>query len=446
MNSGKWLLIREVFSLLLKTLGTFWLIKIIGPVSFGIYSTAIGFMYLICSIAQFGINVNVVKSEEKDISSLWSLSFVISGACFIIAILMLPLLHLYTKSREITVFTSMIIMNIFFYGIKMVPLGILEKTLKFKKISGIEFISQVVFYLIAIPGSYLFGIYALAVASDIFFILNLILVVLAVGYLPPFYFNKSLLIKQLKFGIGYTNACIAFQLKDLTGLLLTPIIGVENVGYISFANKIIDNINVFRDTTRRLSLSIFSKLINDKNKITLWLIQGMLVQILIVGITLLGLQLTLPIFISIMGQKWNQSSHIISYLTFSTLFMSMTTIPTAILYNMGITKYSSFSFYTQNFLLLISSTILCNFLGVQGYCYAVLLQIPSTLIIFRGIYIHIGRINYMPTLLWTGSFSLALLACTLDKPYLLWVAFIPVLLHKERILLTGLFNNLRRAL
>jgi O-antigen/teichoic acid export membrane protein len=403
-KNAAWLLSKDLITILTKTVSMFFLVKILGAQNFGVYSVIYGVFLFSCSFSQYGVNIFIIRKDAR-VNLLYTctvFSYVISILTFIFSFIFSSYL-----TKDILL-SFLMMLNTLIFGVRMVPLCLLEKELKFKWLSKNDSLWQIIFSLLSIPLTYYFGLVGLA-ASNIIYQLG---VTVSTYKVVPVYtgkFCRIIFMDILKFGSIYTFSCIGLQTKNLINTFLSMVLPMSSVGVISLMNKILDNVVLIKETIRRLSISVINNLQNDAPKLKIFVEKVIFIQSSITGIMLIFLFLVYPILIKFLGSSWSITPKLLAYTSISILFGSFITVQNALMLIKDNNFFTGLYYYSLYGIIIIGTLFLCPIMGPMGFAYSSLSSIVVTIIPFFGVKkLSIVPINYAPSIVVVTICSLIL--------------------------------------
>lgn len=373
ISKSKWLLLREFYSLIIKIFASFFLMKLVGPAQFGMYASVVGLIMFLTAICQMGINIFIVKEDfdKKNLIQGFTLSLISSLS---LTLILIPCIIFFfdLKLLILIVLPTLILSNL-----KIVSLGLLEKNVEYKKISLIDFVSQLIFYLTSFL-LYKFGAKGLCLG----YLLSVIYSFLHTIRFYPICFQLMMPSKKmLCFSLSYTFSNFGWQTRNLINMILLPIFGATNVGYISFATKLCDSANIIKDTTRRVSIKMLS---GENKNISNLINRGMIIQVFSICSLMSLMVLFFPIINKFMGKDWNGASEIILFSAIFYCFGSFFNIQSMFLTILNKNLINGFYLLIQTFSIIVISLLLYSHFGITSYCISLIVSS------FSGFFIYIG--------------------------------------------------------
>lgn len=428
-NKSKWLFLREFYSLILRTFGSFFLMKIIGPAEFGIYASITGLSTFLLGISQMGVNIYLTKEDinKKELCQGFTLSVFTS-----VLVTIAYVAYVAFFSKDYKIFLILVSPAIILNGLKIVSMGLLEKNVEYKKISLIDLWTQISFYVFSFC-LYKYGAIGLCIAYMISILYNTIHT-FAVYPIPIRFCLPSK--SMLKFGVGYTFSNFCWQTKNVINIVLLPILGPTNVGYISFATRLCNTANIVKDTTRRVSIKVLS---GTNSNISNTLTYGILIQVFVVCSLMLGLVVSLPIIDKIMGKDWSSVYSITMYTACFTCIGAFFTVQSLYLTVINKNVVNGIYALIQSAIIILMSFLLYPQIGITAYGISLILASMSG--IFIQVHFKNLDIKYRESVFYLFFFLVLIMLCN----FYWWpplLSIILLLVPSVRSLIIDLYNRM----
>jgi len=227
-----------------STLGFFLLTILLGTGDVGLFAVVSESVSILGYFSDIGLAGALIQKKEKVEKVELRTTFTIQQILVFIGLLVIGIF--YSKysaskgygSREFWIFASLCF-SFVCASLKTVPSVLLERKLNFKLISTIDIIENFTFYSIAVIFAFLgFGVYSYAIATFIRSLLGLI-IIYRFSYWPiGFAFSFKTIKHLFKYGIPFQlNSFIAMAKDRFSNLFVAGIIGRQNFGILSWAQK-----------------------------------------------------------------------------------------------------------------------------------------------------------------------------------------------------------------
>ena len=415
LTGGLWLTIRENVNLVVRIFGAFALMRFLTPGQYGTYAAVSAIGMFIASISQLGVNVYLTKYDKDDFHEACSASLTaicpVSAAAALLYFAFIPLCTIATHLTGITALALAMFSFIPVSLLRMVPLGIMERALKYKELSQIEITAQALFYLIGIPLA-VAGWGAWAPTSGLL-VMNAYSTVETIrksGYTFKFSRDKERIKDVYRYGFGYSFSSMGWQIRSLIlPFVVAPLSNAQTVGYIALAARIADSLNLLREATRRVSVSALSRVQSDSEKFRAAIAGGIGYQMIALGPALLLFVLFSRLLIAnALGAHWLAIIPLFPFVAFNALCNAFGTVQTAALYVKDKSLLVALSFYTQHVLMALATWLFIVKYGMIGYGYALFVPIPAYCLLVWSVRRAIGSVNYTTGLIWLFSCAVPL--------------------------------------
>jgi PST family polysaccharide transporter len=434
LAGGVYLTLRRGISILLSTIGAFYITNIIGPAGYGLFASVMGIFTFLKEIGHLGLRVYLIR-ESKDetvvtayqafyLGLIWSLMLSLGAAfCLYVAG------HYWVRTPS---FIAVALTTIAFLPctvLAMIVGALLEREILYKQVATVELISLFSQYLVGIPLAWWgYGVWALVAGWGAQQVLALLGVIWLTGFRPRWYWNRRMVGSMMRYGISYSISNWLFHLRHLIpAFVVLPLAGEEVAGHIGLARRLVELLSFAREAASRLALPVLATLREDKTKMLRAISEGMRLHTLSASFFYVPAALLIPYLIKgVFKVEWNAQEvglafafTALSYLI-QGIFMLHSSALYAYKYNMTV-GLANASYFV---LLLASSAVLLPHFGVWGYGLSLLSTAPSFLIFHFAITHVVGRPDYRAALLWLGGFTAAIFAPVLNT----WLYGLAVLL------------------
>jgi O-antigen/teichoic acid export membrane protein len=268
-------------------------------------------------------------TQEELSSNFWIC--LITGAVFAMMgfILAYPTAWIFNDSRVIPI-TQCISIQFVIGSLGIVPYGILNREMKFKKIGMIQLISIIVASLLMLfMAEAGLGVWTLVWGNMIARVLDTVVVLWTTGWRPTRHFKFQEVYSFLKFGVSTTGAGSTFYIfHSAINLIIGKMLGVQALGYYSFAMDLakIPNDRIM-PIIKQISFPVLSQYQDDMTKgqniyLKINKYIALLVSPLFLGGALLGDEI-IPI---LLGEKWLPITFLFKMICLAQFITSMTEV------------------------------------------------------------------------------------------------------------------------
>lgn len=299
--------------------------RLLDPVHFGLIAVANVSLRFFSYFSQMGIAPALIQKpslEKNDISAAFTLSMMLSGFFFILAIASSPLIERYFEMPLLGAVTQVLAFNFIISGLTSISTGLMQRSGKFKAIAIIEIISYALGY--GFVGIYLAyagaGVWALVAATMTQASLTALLGYYANRYPFSFNFNQTERKYFLSYGGKYSViGFIEFLSSNLDAIFVGKLFGASQAGLynrsVLIANLPVQHpANILTKVLFPIMSSVASQ--HDKQSISLQL------SVLLVGSYAFavgaGIHIAAPdIVMVLLGVKWTDAIPILEILALS---------------------------------------------------------------------------------------------------------------------------------
>ncbi|NMF64867.1 oligosaccharide flippase family protein [Brasilonema octagenarum] len=457
IKGGALMVIRQALGILLSLIGVLFITKVIGPAQYGLYGVSYGIVSFLGGLGIWGLDVYLLRKtsnpDQQDynqvftlllcISSLFTLTLVL-GQHIIAQMLNVPESAPLLATLGLTLPLSLL----------NLPLTIkLDRDLNFQRVAYIELISQVSYYVAALPlAHYLapkeLGAWAPAGGLWLQQITMVLLTVFSTDLRPRLCWKPSLIREMLVYGLSYSSSTWIWQLRSLVNpVIVGRFAGLEAVGFIALAIRIAEMLAFAKSVTWRLAMAALAKLENDPLRLRKSIEEGMRLQALAVGLPMAAFAIVAPVILPVVfGKVWTPLLQVFPLIAIGYIANSIFNLHSSVLYLLG-KNLSVTWFHTAHIVLFAGSAfLLVPYLGMVGYGWAEIAALGSYIVIHIFIAKEIGSPNYTVALGWVTISVAVLILSTVNETvrYLSCVLLLlPLLSSKERNSLIGYFQILR---
>lgn len=442
LRGGAFLAVRQVIGMAITLIGVLMVTRVIGPREYGLYAIAIGIANFMSLVGPWGLDVYLLrkaqKTNEREFDQCFTLLLGIS-TLFLMGLLVLS--GVISSFLQIRGSAGLIV----FLG-AAVPLNLLalpaivklDRDLHFKQVSLNELAGQVSMYAVAIPCAFA-GFGAWAPASG-YVTQQLVLMVLSyrsAGYRPSLYWENTLALKMLRYGLAYSSSTWLWQLRTLVNpLIVGRYAGAEAVGYVAISIRFAEVLSFAKNATWRIAMAALARISNDPAKLRVSIAEGMRLQAVAVGFPLAIFALAAPLLIPLgLGHNWAPALTVFPFIALGYLANAMFNLHISVLYLRG-KNLSVAIFHTAHIVLFAgSAAFLIPHFGFRGYGWAEIVALLSYFVIHGYHAREAGSPPYLAAAIWCSAAVCALAISRWGTPMAYigpLVLLTPLLFRNER--------------
>lgn len=416
LRGGVSLTIRQLLVAALSLINILVIARVLGPGLYGVVTIVLSTFYFLNMVGRLGMQVYIVR--QPDLSSTESEQILAFYNSFGIVLCLLlwclaPLLGWWTKQPDVTYAFRGILPALWLDMVSRVPTSLLERDMRFSQIGLLEALARVVMYFSAIPIVLIGGTYWGPIIGTV---LGYSVQTALAFYFYPVSWQwrwQWMVVKPaLRYGITYAGSDWILNLRRLRlPLLVSRLVGVEVVGFISIAMRLSEQLSILRLVVRRMSISVMAKLLDQPDKALTTINRGMAYQALMIGpicAVFSGLSAWLiPLMFS---SEWLISAKIFPFIALGTLVGGIFELHASSLYAVGhnVEVAQRNAWYVG--ILWLSTLVLLPSMGIWGYGLSEVIALPSFYLIHRSIVKLLGSPNYWDAFWITLASSIAMFA------------------------------------
>ncbi len=412
---GSFMLFRQGLSIIISLFGVILLTRLIGPSNYGLFNAGMGIYLFIYYLAQFGINVYLIRKdgeiEEEEYNTAFSFLMIVSFLAIIFSEAMIPLLGKWTRLNGFNRVAMIIFLCYPISLANLIPISKLERELNYKKVALIELFAQIIYYAVGLPLAFLgFGVWAPVAGWWFQQLLVAVFSSISANYLPKFHFNRKFLKNMLSYGLSYSISFWIWQFRNLvTPLIVGRFLGASSVGYVALTIRIVEILTFARSVVGRISRAVMGRLQRERTRLLEVINEGMRIQLLAIFSLVLPFSIfakwIIPMFF---GIKWIPVLQIFPFIALSYIVNSMFSMHSSALYTIGKNKEVAIFHAVHIILFAGGSFVFVQFLDLIGYGFGEVLAFISYVLIHFFLTKNLGKIDYSIPFLWFISLSLPL--------------------------------------
>lgn len=302
------------------------LARLLSPTDYGtvaMLSIFIGMSSILIDAGLGGSLVYYKDTDDKDYSTVFWLNISISLLIYVILFVFSDSISYLYEVPILSKLIKVLGLVIVFNSLGLIQYTLLYKNLEFKKITSVSIISYVASAIIAIALAFLgFGVWALIAQQVLDSMIKTFIYTLYSRFTPRLVFSKELLKKHWLFGKGLLFSSLLRVVYDNMYLqLIGKYCSIDNAGFYNQAKRLKDIPgNLFSNTFETALFPIFSKY-EDKTVFDCKFREVNKTFSLIVCASFILISLLSEQIVSIMlGDKWQESTWILSIISIGTIF------------------------------------------------------------------------------------------------------------------------------
>lgn len=412
---GSFMLLRQGLSIIISLFGVILLTRLIGPSNYGIYNAVMGIYLFIYYLAQFGVNVYLIRKEgeieNEEYNQAWTFLIFVGLIAILTSEAFVPFIGKWVRLRGFERVAIVIFLCYPFSLANLVPISKLERELNYKRVALIELFAQIIYYSIGLPLALLgSGVWAPVAGWWAQQVFVLTLSSISARYVPKFFFRKEILKNILGYGLSYSISFWIWQFRNLVNpLVVGRFLGAESVGYVALSIRIVEILTFAKGVVWRISIAVMGRLQKEKENLLEVINEGMRIQLLAIFTLVLPFSVVarwiVPLFF---GSKWIPVLQIFPFIALSYIVNSVFSLHSSALYTLGKNKEVAIFHAIHIILFAVSSFFFVQFFDLTGYGFGEMTAFISYSVIHIFLVRNIGRVSYFIPFLWLVSLSLPL--------------------------------------
>lgn len=256
---------------IITTLGFFILTVILGAGEVGLFAIVAESIAILGYFSDVGLASALIQQKDETNTTDLRTSFTVQQILVFIGITIIALIYPnIAKSNNYGDKEFWILLSLCFSfvasSLKTIPSVLLERKLDFQKLSLVDIIENVLFYVVAVAFALMgYGVFSYAIATFIKSIVGLIVIYRLQPWDVGFGISIKIAKKLMRYGIPFqANSLIAVAKDRLSNLLVASIIGRESFGLLSWAQKGPRIPLSFMDAIMKITFPTFSRIQDQK--------------------------------------------------------------------------------------------------------------------------------------------------------------------------------------
>lgn len=252
---------------IITTLGFFILTVILGAGEVGLFAIVAESIAILGYFSDVGLASALIQQKDETNTRDLRTSFTVQQILVFIGITIIAVIYpSIAKNNHYGDKEFWILLSLCFSfvasSLKTIPSVLLERKLDFQKLSLVDIVENVLFYIVAVAFALMgYGVFSYAIATFIKSIVGLIVIYRLEPWDIGFGFSLTTAKKLMRYGIPFqANSLIAVAKDRLSNLLVAGIIGRESFGLLSWAQKGPRIPLSFMDAIMKITFPTFSRI------------------------------------------------------------------------------------------------------------------------------------------------------------------------------------------
>ena len=447
IQGGTFLLIRQAFGIVISVVGVLLVTRIIGPRQYGLFAAGAGIVTFLYMFGAWGLDVCLLRKtedpEEKEFHQAFTLLLPIAVGLCIGVFALRHIIAAFLKMPEESSLLMLLALGIPLNLLALPAIVKLDRDLNFKQVAINELISQIGYYVIAVPLAFRgFGAWAPAVGFLTRQVTLLTLSYWAARFRPGLHWEAKLIKQMVGYGLSYSSSIWVYQLRRLVNpLIVGRFAGAEAVGYVAVCVRIVEMISFASSATWRLAMPAFAKLNRDPARLRNAISEGMRFQTVAVGFPLASFVLLAPFLFPLgFGHHWMSAVKLFPLVALGYFSNVVFNLHSCVLYMLEKNMQVTWFHLIHVTLFAGSAMLLVPTLGFIGYGWAEVVSVFSNVVIHMFLERAVGSPSYAAPAIWYATAVAVIVLGSLGAPALYFgflIIFTPLFFRKERTTLAG---------
>ncbi len=391
VRGGIYLVGREGVGMVIRLAGVVLTLRWIGPHAYGIYSGAAAFVLVVTVLAQMGAEIYLIKMPniptQIDYDQVFTCVLVLSGIAVSLGLLVTFVFG--SVFHPVGVLLPLRIMLL------CVPINVLwapaqariERSFGYRTMGILEIGGDLALYGTAVPLAFL-GAGAWSLVAGYFAWQSFLLIgsYAYSGLRPRLRWSMTTARALTKFGFSFSATNWILLLGGLANpLIVGRFYGATGVGYVAFAQRLVDTIGFAQRGAYRLGLVAMSKVPdNQKDRLRRAIEEGSTLQLIALGVPFAIFGILAPVVIPLLfGHEWTAAIRLYSLLALASFAGASGLLQMTLLWSRGRNWAVAVRACIQSVVLVLASVLLVKKYGIDGFGYASLLTLVSLIYLDR---------------------------------------------------------------
>jgi PST family polysaccharide transporter len=361
--------------MVIRLVGVVLVVRLIGPGPYGIYSGAAAFVLFVTTIAQMGLEVYLIRMtgevDARHYNQAFTFLLVTSVAATVIAEGLTFALGGLLRPIGVLLPLRVLLLSIPINVLWAPSQAAIERRFGYRLMGLLEIGGDVALYGTAVPLAFLGAKSWSLIAGYFAWQTWLFVASLATsGLRLRWDWSMPAIRDMTRHGLGYSSAQWTSRLGDLVNpLVVGTFFGAVGVGYVAFAQRLIDTIGFAQRGAYRLGMVAMSRVGNEeKSRLRYAIEEGSLLQLLALAVPFACFGVAAHWLVpALFGHEWAKAVPIYSLLALATVLGASGFIQTTFLYsrgrNMAVTGVAAI----QTIALAVAAIVLVKRIGLDGY-------------------------------------------------------------------------------
>ena len=343
ITGGAYLVGREAIGMVIRLVGVVVVVREMGPSSYGLYAAAAAYVLVIATVAQMGTEVYLIRVPEEPDKHLYNqaFTFLLVSSVLITAVALALTVAFGSFLRPVGVLLPLRVLLL------TIPINVLwapaqaciERRFGYKQMGILEVVGDVVLYGTAIPlavtGAGEWSLVAGFFAWQLWLLVGSLVMS---GLRPRWEWSAETVRTLTRHGLGFSSSSWITQLGGLVNpIVVGTLVGPAGVGFVAFAQRLVDTIGFAKRGAYRLGMVALSKVPSeDKKRLRYGIEEGSLLQLVVLAVPFAAFALVARWVIPLVfGHQWVGTIPVYSVLAVSAILSGPILIQVTLLFTRG---------------------------------------------------------------------------------------------------------------
>jgi PST family polysaccharide transporter len=371
--------------MVIRLVGVVLVVRLIGPGPYGIYSGAVAFVMFVGTFAQMGLEVYLIRMtgevEARHYNQAFTFLLVTSVFATVVAEGLTFALGGVLRPIGVLLPLRVLLLSIPVNVLWAPSQAAIERRFGYRLMGLIELGGDVALYATAVPLAFL-GAKAWSLVAGYFAWQTWLFVASSAtsGLRLRWDWSLNAIREMTRHGLGYSTAQWVNRLGNLVNpLVVGTFLGATGVGYVAFAQRLVDTMGFAQRGAYRLGMVAMSRVgSEEKSRLRYSIEEGSLLQLLALAIPFACFGIAAHWLVpALFGHEWAKAVPLYSLLALATVLGTSGFIQTTFLYSRGRNMAVSGIAGVQAIALAVAAVVLVKHLGLDGYGVACLIGLVS---------------------------------------------------------------------